>query len=195
MQQINLYQPIFRREKKVFSALAMAQVAGAVLVMLLLAWAWGAWQAGRLTEDVAALKRQRDTQARQLEQLKQRYAVTTPSVALEQEKNRLAQMQAARADALRVLGSSVGGNRQGFSRHLAALARRPVPGVWFSSVQLDGGGARLALKGHALRPQLVPQWMQAIAAETEFAKREFEVFTLSGTAGRVDFELATMGGG
>ena len=195
MQQINLYQPIFRREQKVFSALAMAQVTGAVLLMLLLAWAWGAWQAGRLGGDVSALKRQRDLQARQLEQLKQRYAVTAPSAALEQEKNRLAQMQAARAAALRALGSSVGGNRQGFSRHLAALARRPVPGVWFSSVRLEGGGTRVALKGHALRPQLVPQWVQAIAAEAEFTQREFEVFTLSGAAGRVDFELATTGGG
>ncbi len=34
-QQINLYQPVFRRERKVFSAVAMIQVLALVFVALL----------------------------------------------------------------------------------------------------------------------------------------------------------------
>lgn len=39
-QQINLYQPIFRKQEKVFSAKAMAQSAAVVVVE---SWWWACW--------------------------------------------------------------------------------------------------------------------------------------------------------
>jgi Na+-transporting methylmalonyl-CoA/oxaloacetate decarboxylase gamma subunit len=42
-QQINLYQPVFRKQEKVFSAITLLQIGAAVLLLLLIILAHAHW--------------------------------------------------------------------------------------------------------------------------------------------------------
>ena len=54
-QEINLFQPIFRREKKVFSAAAMLQILGVVAVALGVIYAYGQWQLASARAEIVRL--------------------------------------------------------------------------------------------------------------------------------------------
>ena len=73
-QQINLYQPIFRKQRKVFSAVTIAQAAGLFVVGLLLIYGYGRWQVAALGADIAALELQRNAAMLQLQVLSARAA-------------------------------------------------------------------------------------------------------------------------
>ena len=59
-QQVNLYQPIFRKQRKVFSAVTIAQAAAVFIVGLLLIYGYGRWQLAALGADIDALELQRN---------------------------------------------------------------------------------------------------------------------------------------
>ncbi len=54
-QQINLYQPIFREERKLFSLKTVALALGIVAVSLVAMWAIGAHNVGTMETAVAQL--------------------------------------------------------------------------------------------------------------------------------------------
>ena len=68
-QQINLYQPIFRRQQHVFSAVAMVKVVGVVAVALALVYFYGVWQVLGLEAEVVILEGREKAYAAQLARL------------------------------------------------------------------------------------------------------------------------------
>src|SRR5258706_453055 len=55
-QQINLYQPIFRKQRQIFSATTLAQVLGVVAAALLLLYGYGLLQVRGLEAQVVQLE-------------------------------------------------------------------------------------------------------------------------------------------
>jgi hypothetical protein len=55
-QQVNLYQPIFRRQRQIFSAVTMLQSAAVVVVARLTIYFYGIWQVGLLEAQVLELE-------------------------------------------------------------------------------------------------------------------------------------------
>ena len=85
------------------------------------------------------------------------------------------------ADSERVLGFLEGGaigRRDGFSRHLAALARRELDGLWLTRITVTAPDSRVALTGRALRPDLVPAYLKALAGERAFSGMRFNQFLM-----------------
>ena len=60
-QQVNLFQPIFRKERKLLSFKVLAQACAAVLSVLVLLFAWSVQQTRQVEGDLAQLK-QREAQ-------------------------------------------------------------------------------------------------------------------------------------
>ena len=85
------------------------------------------------------------------------------------------------ADSERVLAFLEGGaigRRDGFSRHLAALARRELDGLWLTRITVTAPDSRVALTGRALRPDLVPAYLKALAGERAFSGMRFNQFLM-----------------
>ena len=130
-QQINLYNPIFRRQKQPFSAIAMVQALALVVAGTLAVAFW----AGREADAVRALAAQTERQAaQQRDQLIRLAAATAPenrSRLARDEIERLTAQLAERRTLLEAMQSGALGNSEGFSRYLAAFARQVLPGsIW-----------------------------------------------------------------
>ena len=84
-QQVNLYQPIFRKQRRVFSARAMFTAAAAVMAGLMAVHGYGVWQLSVLRTEVAGLAAQRNAAQQRLVELEQRLPLRRKSRLLESE--------------------------------------------------------------------------------------------------------------
>jgi hypothetical protein len=173
-QQINLYQPIFREERKLFSLKTVSLGLGIVAVALVGMWALAAHNVGKLEKAVAQL---------QAQQLAQEDMARSAGVLLDAQggpANIQAQVQvlstqlADRTTALNLLRSGAAGEPRGFGPRLQALARQHTEGVWLDELLLGGGPNGLVLRGRSLNPELVPRYLQLLASEPELAGARFD---------------------
>lgn len=195
-QQVNLFQPMFRREKKVFSALAMLQVLGVVVAALLVLYGYARTQLDGLQAQAALLQTQRAAAEARVEDLAKRYPPRRPSRLLAEEVQRLKKELAGKQRVVELLRSGSLGNTKGFSDYLVALAREHVEGTWLSDIAIGRGGQTVAIAGSTLTPQLVPVYLHKLGEEAAFAGRTFSSMDLRRAKDdplRVDFELRTPG--
>jgi Tfp pilus assembly protein PilN len=191
VQQINLYQPIFRKQAKVFSAKAMVQGGAGVLAGLLLFYAFGAWQVRALEAQRAQAEQRRTEALARIESLRALHPERARDAALEARVQQLAKELDARSRILTQLGSGAEGNTQGFSAHLEGLARqRPAP-LWLTRIAIIGAGTDLRLVGSTLQPEAVPQYLQRLAGEPVFSGAQFRHLTITRAekSSHVDFTV------
>ncbi len=193
-QQVNLYQPIFRREKKVFSAAAMVQLGSIGLIGLMLIYAYSYLQTRSAVGDLARLAGEREALQQRVMQLGQQYPAKQKSMLLEQEVSRIEAEIEQRRRVLAALEGGTFGDPQGFGDHLEALATRHVEGTWITGVDIADGGRTVGIEGSALFPELVPYFIQRLSSDTVFAGSSFNVLNLKQVVdgrSRVDFVLST----
>lgn len=178
-QQINLYQPIFRRQKKKFSAVAMVQAAALVIAGILVMVAYSEWQIGRLRAELERAAQHQAAVAKRLDEVTQKFGLQPVSRTVEEEIARLEQEIAARERVQEVLRRGIFSNTQGFSGYLVALARQHEPGVWLTGFDIVGAAEQVALNGRSTRPELVPRFVQKLAREERMAGVEFHLFQMS----------------
>jgi len=197
-QEINLYQPILRKRKKVFSARALLQASAAVAVGLLSFYGYGLWQVQSLQGELAGLEGQRDVASRRLAQLSAELRPNEKkSRLLEDEVERLSRELEVRHKVRALLTSGAYGNQGGFSEYLAGLARQRVDGLWLTGVEISEGRKDVGISGSALSPELLPMFVQRLAEESAFAGTRFETVRMvrpEADVSRVDFELRTSTG-
>lgn len=195
MQEINLYQPMFRRERKVFSALTLIQVTAIVVLALIGIYAWQAVSTARLEAHLTALRQRQNVATRKLSALvsRQKRRQVSPALesALADARATLKRQQAA----LSALSSPAGGNTRGFSKPVAALGHAIVPGLWLTRVDLESGGTQLTLGGRMSRASVLPGYLQALGKQPPFAGRQFSVLHIQrdtkNEPGALAFTLST----
>lgn len=161
-QQINLFQPVFRRETKVFSARALAQVLGLAVVLSVAAAALLQAQLGRH----AATRSLLDSQYRQLDTQLQALEAQADAGELAALDARIQELEARLADGgteLTEIRNLVVARSRGFAPLLEALARHPLDGLWLTGVRLSDG--ELELQGRARHPELIPQYLARLGED------------------------------
>jgi len=179
MQQINLYQPIFRKEKKVFTAVAMLQISVLVLLILTAIYGYGWWQLQPFEKQLEQVASQRQQLTGQIESLKAKQAALTKSQLLEDELKRVRQEVARKKKIESVLSTGSFGNQQGFSSIWEGLARQHVSGLWLTAIRVENGGRKLQLSGRTVSPELVPVYIQKLSAEKAFQGMSFNLLELT----------------
>jgi hypothetical protein len=177
-QQINLYQPIFRKQKRKFSAVAMLQAAGLVAAGIALMAGFALWQTASLRAELARAETQHAAVERKLAEVQQRFPDAVPPRPITEEIARLEQELAAKQRIRQVLAGGAFGNTQGFSEYLAALARQSVPGVWLTGFDIVGAAEQVSLAGRAINAELVPRYLQRLTAEQRLNGVEFRTFVM-----------------
>lgn len=197
VQQINLYQPIFRAQRKVFSAVALLQVCIAVAVGLLFIYGYGRWQVAGLEQALTRLQAQQVVSIQRVEELSQRFAVRPKSAQLEAEVARLEAQAVAKQSLLQSFAGGVTGNITGFSPFLEGLAKQRMEGLWLTGIDISAGGSVLILTGSTLAPELVPGFLQQLSKEPAFTGTEFKTLLMERPQrdnARVNFTLQTTDG-
>jgi len=164
-QQINLYNPIFLKEEKYFSALTMVRALGIIAAGLALFWGYAAFQISRLDKIAGDLDRQLAEQRAALVRLATEYS---PDGAVRRTNAEIVRLEVQVQSGDQLLNSvRTGelGNTAGFSGYFSALARQALPGVWLTGMVIGGSGSELTLQGRVVQAHLVPAYIQALGAE------------------------------
>jgi Tfp pilus assembly protein PilN len=178
-QQINLFNPLFLKQKKYFSLLTMLQALGLLLLGIVAFYGFALWQD-------SILRRQALESGYVYEQQKQRFAKVTAELnpekreaEIERDLKGVEEAIAARRALLRQLQTGAMGNAAGYSDYLRALARQTVPGLWLTSIQIVEGGDQLALSGRAIHADLIPVLIRKLKAEAVLRGRTLEGLSIS----------------
>jgi len=177
-QNINLYQPIFRRQQKVFSAETMLIMMAILIVGLALITAWGQWRQASLGEQVERLEAEEAQALERLSSLQDTLPAREPSAALRRAVESSEAEREVKRRALSVLENGALGQREGFSEYLLGLGRQRIEPVWLTRIRLDEGGGQIALRGRTQRASQVPVYLQRLSDEPRFAGTDFRTMRI-----------------
>ena len=172
-QQINLFNPIFLKQKKIFTALPMAEALGAIVLgAVLLTW-FGSRSVDQLAQRAAAGKLQVADRERRLVVANQQFAPRqkSPTLAAEvaQANTELAALHRVEA----FLHDGTLGNSAGYADYFRALARQNVSGLWLTGVTIVGAGTEVGVRGNAMQPTLIPQYIGRLKLEPVMRGKTF----------------------
>ena len=163
-RQINLYSPAFRHQAKKFSAVWTVAAVVAIAAGMSANYAWEA----RQLQDLRARRSEAEAQLKQLrEQLVALGQTTqrTRNKALEEQVARAEILLKSRQEFFGRLQTGEFGNRDGYAKFLAALARQRLEGVWLTRVEISGPGSDFAIEGRTIRADLLPGFIKMLRNE------------------------------
>jgi len=193
-QQINLYQPIFRRQKKVFSAIAMLQVCGIFMVVFASIYLYGQAKLQPLQEQSTQVRAEIAKMNAQLSKMENSATAESPSKLVENEIARLSAELQKRQQIKDMLEGQTLGNTAGLSSYMSAFARQHVQGMWLTKISISNGGRNLGLQGKTLTSELLPQYLTRLAGEDVLNGMSFNVLNLSrpvDPANPLEFSVST----
>jgi hypothetical protein len=179
-QQINLFQPVFRKQRKVFSATTLAQIAAAVLVLLIAILGHVRWTLAGMGRSAEALQQQHDHIRQQIRSLEAAYQ-TPDTEALDSEIEQLMTDIYQRNSLLVQFDQLVIQHRSGFAGQFRALAEQHVPGLWLDGVTVNGNG-QIEIRGISLDAKLVPVYLQKLQKQQDLSATPFETVSMNRTA-------------
>jgi Tfp pilus assembly protein PilN len=194
-QQINLYQPIFREEQKLFSATTICASIALVAAGLLSLALYSGWQVFKLERELKTLQAQQRVRGNLDAASARLFGQGTDEKALSDRVQALAVELDRRQQALRFLTSGEAALNRGFAARLAALAREQLEGLWLTGASFTADSGRLTLAGSAVSADLVPRYLARLANEPALAGAKFDSLEIrqpkSPAQGQVDFRVSS----
>lgn len=178
-QQINLYQPIFRKEEKKFSTVAMLQSVGLVAIGVVALYVFTWWQTGALRDELKRVEQHHATASKRLADAADKFGQHKGPSTLDSEIARLEGEIVAKQQIQDVLQRGIFSNTSGFSDYLTSFARQRIPGVWLTGFDITGAAEQMSLAGRTTDPELVPRYMQKLSSEKRLSGIEFKTFQMS----------------
>lgn len=193
-QQINLYQPLFRKQRKIFSATTLLQACGLVGLGMMMIYGYGVWQKANLEKDLAQLTGQLTTNSKLIAQVGQQFPAKTKDPLLEQEIARLQTERDSKQQMLAITSGGAFGTAGGFSHYFEGLARQRLEGLWLTGISITDGTEDLRIFGSALSAELIPVFLGQLSKEPVFSGTEFKTLLVErpeADTARIDFVLGT----
>lgn len=171
-QQINLYNPRFRKKTNYVTLNTLAVAAGVVLA--------GSLAVGTvLQQRLLVTKAEAEKVQRQMDAAEKRQkeaGVKAPMQKNPQVAEQLAQAESdnrALHEVSAILEKGEIGNTRGYSAYFSAFARTRVQGLWLTGVQINGAGNEIGLQGRALQAGLLPGYLSGLAREPVLKGKAF----------------------
>ncbi|MFM2055537.1 MAG: hypothetical protein RL456_3574 [Pseudomonadota bacterium] len=167
-RDLNLYDRTLVQRERLH---ALERTVLGVLAMLTLGVVAGTWLgsgAGRLQAETLVLQQQAAAR---------RAAMAAPAAddpGLEPAVQALRERDAALQRLQAVIDGGRAGRREGYARHLEALARQSNDAVWITGLTLQDPGDRLELRGRMTDPARLPDYLRRLQDEPTFRGRTFE---------------------
>ena len=199
-QQINLFNPQFLERKKYFSAVAMTQALGLIVLGMAAFYGFAFWQDRSLARQTLESGRAHEQQKQQFTKVTAELSPEKREAQLDQDLKSIEAAIALRQSLLRELGTGGVAGSAGYSEYLRAFARQTVQGLWLTNIQIAEGGGRLTMTGRALQADLVPVLIGRLKQESVLRGRPLEALAITrSTAGKaperaiVEFTVSSQG--
>jgi len=179
IQQINLYQQMFRKQKQVFSAVAMLQLSALVVAIFAAIYTYHLVKIRPVNDELNKMTVQYKKVLMQIEIAAKKIPKQTKSKLLESEVARLSAELEHLKKVKQALATGTFGNVDGFSGYFEALAKGHVQGTWLTGIHIAEGGGKLNFNGQSIDPELVPVYLLQLSEEPAFHKRVFNILELN----------------
>lgn len=172
-QQINLFNPIFLKQKKYFSALTMLQALALILLGSILLLGYTTYALSSLSAEASTTAGQLDVTRAQLAKLNAIYGLKQKNKTLEDEIQKEESEVKSLQRVFDTLQKGEFGSREGYSEYLRAYSRQVVAGLWLTGFSIYGAGNEIELQGRALQPELVPAYINRLKRERVMQGKSF----------------------
>jgi len=171
-QNINLFDPGWKKSRPRFGVATLLYGLGAVTVLLGVVHVFVQFQIYGLNGELRRVQAELDAERAEAMKASGQAAARKPDPQLEAEIARLRTEARQAQEAMTALKGGSFGEQEGFAEYLRAFSRQSVDGVWLTAFSVGGGGD-IEIRGRALRPDLVPGYIQRLNREELFAGRSF----------------------
>lgn len=177
-QNINLFNPALRKQKRLLTVATVAQCLGVVLAALIGYQFYLQRQVAGLTEELRATEGILSSQRGFADRLKGKAAAAKSDAQLESDIARLESELKLARESMDALKGGAFGNQQGFAEYLRAFSRQALNGLWLTGFTIAGSG-EIEIRGRALSPDLLPSYIQRLNREQVLAGRSFARLEMS----------------
>jgi hypothetical protein len=177
-QQINLFNPVFLKQKKYFSVLAMAQALGLIVLGSLVFYGYALYQVAQLSKQADRMSERQAGEQTRLVRLSNEFARQHAGQTLADELKRLETQAKAQQAVLMALKNGVIGNTEGYSEYMRAFARQSINGLWITAFDIAGNGSQMSLSGAVVNPKLVPSYIQRLGNEKVMHGKTFSALRI-----------------
>ena len=181
LQQVNLYEPIFREDSKLFSATTICVGLGAMTAALAAITAFYSLHVNSLDRQLRAVHTQEAARDKLVAQAKSIVERSGSRQTIDAHLQAMAVELGRRQQALRYLrgGDSVGAAgmaraNRGFVGRMSALAHQQLDGLWLTGATFVSGSGGFELTGGAMRGDLVPIYLERLRNEPAIAGTQLQ---------------------
>ncbi|MBJ7313581.1 MSHA biogenesis protein MshI [Rugamonas sp. CCM 8940] len=172
-QQINLFNPIFLKKKRIFGALPMLQALAVILLGALALGGYAQFRVGELERRAAAGKVLVEQREARLVKVAAQFQPRQANPALAEQLARAELLLKSLREADAVLHNGRLGNTDGYAEYFRALARQNVGGLWLTGVTIVGAGHDIGVQGRAMQATLIPNYIARLNAEKVMRGKTF----------------------
>lgn len=172
-QQINLFNPIFLKQRKIFGAVPMLETLGAITVGALALVFYGNYRLGELERQAEAGKVMLAAREASLAKVVREFAPRQKSATLESEVALTRAEVASLRQVETVLQRGELGNTAGYAEYFRAFSRQNVNGLWLTGVSIAGAGNDIGVQGRAMQATLIPSYIARLTGENVMRGKTF----------------------
>lgn len=177
-QQINLFNPIFMKQRKYFSLLAMLQALGLIIVGSLFFYGYAIYQVEQLGKQSEESTKRYNTEQARLTRYSAEFSLQQANQALQEETRRLEKQASEQDELIETLKTGAIGNTTGYSGYMRAFARQVVQGLWLTGFRVTGDAAQISLSGGVTNPELLPAYIQRLGKESVMHGKTFSTLQM-----------------
>jgi hypothetical protein len=172
-QQINLFNPIFMKQRKYFSLLTMLQALGMIVAGSLLFYGYALYQVAQLKQQSEESTKRFNSEQARLARFAASYSPQQSTQLLQDEVRRLEKQVAEQGAMVNDIRSGAVGNTTGYSEYMRAFSRQVTQGLWLTGFKVVGDPAQISLNGAALEPEMLPAYIQRLSKEKVMQGKTF----------------------
>jgi cell division protein FtsL len=177
-QQINLFNPIFMKQRKYFSLLTMLQALGLVIAGSLIFYGYAIYQVGQLKLQAEENAKRYTAEQVRLAGFMAEFSPQHSIQLLQNEVQRLDKQVAEQNRIIETLKSGAVGNTTGYSEYMRAFSRQVVHGLWLTGFKVTGDAAQISLSGGVVNPELLPEYIQRLGREDIMKGKTFSTLKM-----------------
>jgi Tfp pilus assembly protein PilN len=177
-QQINLFNPIFMKQRKYFSLLAMLQALGLIIAGSLIFYGYAIYQVNQLGLQSAENTKRYNAEQQRLARYVSEFSPQQSNQLLQDEVQRLEKQTAEQNETIETLKSGAVGNTTGYSEYMRAFSRQVVQGLWLTGFKVTGDAAQISLSGGVVNPELLPAYIQRLGKERIMQGKTFSTLKM-----------------
>ena len=183
--QINLLNPLLKKQPSYFSLSTMLQALGFIIVGSLLFYGYAVYQERQLDKQFKEDTKRFEAEKARMMLLEAEFSPQKTNQEMQEEIRQFEKKLNTQSELIETLKSSAGGNTTGYSEYLRAFSRQTIQGLWLTGFKVTGDGAEISLNGAALNPELLPAYIQRLGKEQIMHGKTFATLQIKAAAGSV----------